>query len=50
MKSQGELHVADSWTMSSTADIFTKNTAAPVFNRHIPTFVGVNKYMEESSF
>ena len=30
------------------ADIFTKNTAAPVFNRHIPKFVGVDKYMDES--
>jgi hypothetical protein len=29
------------------ADIFTKNTAAPVFNRHIPKFVGIDKNMEE---
>ena len=29
-------------------DIFTKNTAAPVFNRHIPKFVGIDKYMEEN--
>ena len=30
------------------ADIFTKNTAASVFNGWIPKFVGVDKYMEES--
>jgi hypothetical protein len=30
------------------ADIFTKNTSAPVFNRHIPKFVGIDKNMEES--
>ena len=30
-------HVGD----EKEADIFTKNTAAPVFNRHIPKFVGV---------
>jgi hypothetical protein len=29
------------------ADIFTKNTAAPVFNKHIPKFVGIDKYMVE---
>ncbi len=29
------------------ADIYTKNTAVSVFNRHIPKFVGVDKYMEE---
>ena len=29
------------------ADIFTKNTAASVFKRHIPKFVGLDKYMEE---
>ena len=29
------------------ADIFTKNTAVSVFNRHMPKFVGVDKYMEE---
>jgi hypothetical protein len=28
------------------ADIFTKNTAAPVFNRHIPKFVGLDVFME----
>jgi hypothetical protein len=30
------------------ADIFTKNTAASVFNKHIPVYVGVDEYMEES--
>ena len=30
------------------ADIFTKNTTAPVFNKHIPKFVGIDKYMEEN--
>ena len=29
------------------ADIFTKNTAASVFSRHIPKFVGLDKKMEE---
>ena len=29
------------------ADIFTKNTAAPVFERHIPKFVGDDEYMDE---
>ena len=28
------------------ADIFTKNTTATVFNKHIPNFVGIDKYME----
>ena len=28
------------------ADIFTKNTTAAVFERHIPKFVGHNEYME----
>ena len=30
------------------ADIFTKNTTPPVFNKHIPKFVGIDKYMEEN--
>ena len=30
------------------ADIFTKNTVASVFKRHIPKFVGLDKYMEEN--
>jgi len=30
------------------ADIFTKNTAVSAFNRHIPKFVRVDMYMEES--
>ncbi len=30
------------------ADIFTKNTTASVFNKHIPKFVGIDKYMEEN--
>ena len=28
------------------ADIFTKNTAAPIFERHIPKLVGDDKYMD----
>jgi hypothetical protein len=28
------------------ADIFTKNTSAAVFERHIPKFIGVDEYME----
>jgi hypothetical protein len=30
------------------ADIFTKNTTAPVFTKHIPKFVEIDKYKEES--
>ena len=30
------------------ADIFTKNTTASVFNKHIPNFAGIDKYMEEN--
>ena len=29
------------------ADIFTKNVTGPIFQRHLPTFVGTDKYMEE---
>ena len=28
------------------ADVFTKNTTAAIFNKHIPLYVGKDKYMD----
>ena len=48
VKDEGLIMVKHVSGDENEADIFTKNTAAPVFNRHVPMFVGVEKYMEES--
>ena len=32
------------------ADIFTKNTSAAVFERHIPLYVGVDEYMNGDKY
>ena len=48
LKDEGLIMVKHISGDENEADIFTKNTAAPVFNMHICTFVGVDKYMEES--
>ena len=29
-----------------SADIFTKNLASPLFEKHMRVFVGINKYMK----
>ena len=31
------------------ADLFTKNTTGPIFEKHIPNFVGVVKNMHEDA-
>jgi hypothetical protein len=48
LKDQGLLVIKHIPGEDNDADIFTKNTAASVFNKHIPVYVGVDEYMEES--
>jgi hypothetical protein len=48
LKDEGLIIVKHVPRDENETDIFTKNTAAPVFNRHIPKFVRVDKYMEEN--
>ena len=48
LKDEGLIMVKHISGDENEAEIFTKNTAASVFNRHIPKFVGVDKYMDES--
>ena len=28
------------------AGIFTKNTTGPIFEKHVPNFIGVNEYID----
>ena len=48
LKDEGLIMVKHVPGDENEADIFTKNTAAPVFNKHIRKFVGIDKYMEEN--
>jgi len=48
LKDEGLIAVKHVSGDENEADIFTKNSVAPVFNRHIPKFVGVDKYTEEN--
>lgn len=48
LKDEGLIVVKHVSRDDNEADIFTKNTGAPVFNRHIPKIIGIDKYMEES--
>lgn len=47
LKDEGMIMVRHVSRYANKADIFMKNTAASVFNRHNSKFVGVDKYMEE---
>jgi len=48
LKDEGLIVVKHVTGDENKADIFTKNTAAPVFNRHIPKFVGADNHMDEN--
>jgi hypothetical protein len=48
LKDEGLIVVKHVSGDENEADIFTKNTAAPVFNRHIPKFIEVDKYTKEN--
>ena len=45
LKDEGILAVKHIPGDQNDADIFTKNTAAPIFNRHIVKYVGIDEYM-----
>ena len=45
LKDEGLLVIKHVDGDSNDADIFTKNTEAKVFNRHLPKYVGKDKYM-----
>ena len=47
LKDQGLLVIRHLPGNDNDADIFTKNTAGPVFLKHIRHFVGEDKYMQE---
>jgi hypothetical protein len=47
LKDEGLIAVKHVPGDENEADIFTKNTTAPVFSKHIPKFVGNDMYMEE---
>ena len=49
LKDEGLIVVKHVSGDENDADIFTKNTAAPVFNRHIRKFVDIDKYMEKNT-
>jgi hypothetical protein len=46
LKDEGPIVVKHVPGDDNEAEIFTKNTAVPVFNKHILNFVGIDKYME----
>ena len=35
-------------TLSNDADVFTKNVAAAVFNKHVRKFVGDDEYLTDA--
>jgi hypothetical protein len=45
LKDQGMMIIRHIAGDDNDADIFTKNVTAAVFNRHLPNFVGKDKYM-----
>ena len=47
LKDEGLLIIRHVPGDENDADIFTKNVTGPIFQRHLPTFVGIDKYMEE---
>ena len=47
LKDEGLLIIRHVPGDENDADIFTKNVTGPIFQRHLPTFVGTDKYMEE---
>ena len=46
LKDEGLLMIKHIPGEENDADIFTKNTAAQVFERHIPMFVGHDEYLK----
>ena len=47
LKDKGVLIIKHVAGEDNEADIFTKNTSGPVFEKHIRKFVGDDKYMVE---
>jgi len=47
LKDEGVLSIKHVSGEDNEADIFTKNTSGPVFEKHIHKFVGDNEYMLE---
>ncbi len=47
LKDMGLISSGQSAARRTTRKIFTKNTAASVFERHIPLYVGRDEYMGE---
>ena len=45
LKDEGRLIIKHIPGDENDADIFTKNTAAQVFNKHVPKFVSKNEYL-----
>jgi hypothetical protein len=49
LKDEGLLVVKHVPGVENDADIFTKNVTGPIFQTHLPVFVGIDKYMEKES-
>ena len=45
LKDEGGLHIKHMSGEDNEADIFTKNTSGPVFEKHICKFIRDDKYM-----
>ena len=45
LKDEGVLSIKHISGEDNKADIFTKNTSGPVFEKHIHKFIGDDKYM-----
>ena len=48
LKDQGLIMVKHIPRDSNDVDIFTKNVTATIINRHIPLYVGVDKYLDQT--
>lgn len=49
LKDQGLLVISHVPGDENDCDIFTKNTAAPIFLKHIVNYVGADEYMDEKA-
>ena len=47
LKDEGLLVVKHVPGVENDADIFTKNVTGPIFQTHLPSFVGIDRYMEK---
>ena len=48
LKDQGLIVVKHIHGDMNDMDIFTKNVTASIFNHHIPMYVGVDKYLDQT--